>query len=73
MGTFIQIECSLVAGRGGLREGRGRGARGDEEGGLGRYRICSCSDRKVLDRVNSGDCTISRNVVTALLPLNCWL
>lgn len=34
MGTFIQTECSLVAGRGGLRAGWGRGAREMRRGGL---------------------------------------
>ena len=65
MDTFIQTECSLVAGRGGLREGWGGGARGMPRGGLVDTGFDS-ADREVLDRVNSGDCTISHNVVTAL-------
>lgn len=34
MGTFIQIECSLVAGGAGLREGWGGGGEGMRRGGL---------------------------------------
>lgn len=34
MGTFIQIECSLVAGGAGLREGWGGGGGGMRRGGL---------------------------------------